>query len=81
MPFEVITTVDKQQRDQIFHEMRQSALSNEKQVTKFGSSQLVDGSPAPQWASSFSVAYPLDVEKQNHGSKANPRKFPPRKSN
>lgn len=65
--FEVITTKDKDKRDRMFQEFRNSTEPNERQAVKFSS------------ADGWSVAYPTRVEKQNHGSKRNPRKFPPRK--
>lgn len=79
--FEVITTTDKSQRDRMFEEFRNSTEANERQAVKFSGSQETrdENGQVTDIKSTFSVAYPKEVDEQNHGSARNPRKFPGRK--
>jgi hypothetical protein len=81
MAFETITTNDKSKRDQMFQELRNSDQPNERQVVKFSGveSTMTDDGEVMTAISTWSVAYPTRVSKQNHGSARNPRKFPGRK--
>jgi hypothetical protein len=71
--FEVITTQDKNARDQIFDELRHSDLLNERQVIKFSDCEpVLNGLPHGElrldhsnrivYRSTFSVAYPRTEE-------------------
>lgn len=75
MEMEVITTTDKQKRDAMFQELRNSTEANERQAVKFSSNEPVLGEDGKQllrpagsgnekltvgvWQSNWSVAYPV----------------------
>lgn len=69
MATEVVTTVDKSQRDQMFQQLRKSDHANERKVVKFsGVEQLTPISRdvktgeiiRPTYRSTWSVAYPAN---------------------
>jgi hypothetical protein len=81
---EVFTTADRDKRDGLFEQLRNSTLPNERQVVKFsGAEENADGT----FFTTYSVAYPFEVTDKDlakkiapkHGSKRNPRQFPGRK--
>jgi hypothetical protein len=71
MSTEVITTVDKSQRDRLFADLRLNGNELERQVVKFSGNELTDAAPRivryapnakpqyrPVYRSTWSVAYP-----------------------
>ena len=61
--YEVFTTDDKQKRDEMFQQLRNSDQPNERQVVKFSSARDVPPTKAGEvltYRSTWSVAYPSD---------------------
>jgi hypothetical protein len=81
---EVFTMKDRDKRNEMFEQLRDSTLPNERQVVKFsGVEESADGT----FATTYSVAYPFEVVDKDlaekiaprHGSKRNSPRFPGRK--
>ena len=57
MSFEIVTTIDKDQRDRLFADLRKNGNELERQVVKFSGNEPHPLKPG-QWISNWSVAYP-----------------------
>ena len=84
--FEIFTTPNKAQRDQMFEDFRKNGLPNERMAVKYSGvyETTPEGAEKRTFQSSFSVAYPMNTVKfskwkPKHGSARNPRPFPGRK--
>lgn len=74
--FELISSGDREQRNRLFEQFRNSTEPTERQVVKFTQTEETEEG---LYRTLYYVAYPSKVTKQNHGSARNPRKFPGRK--